>query len=127
MFQNAGEKRGTSLRPRGSPSSASQQLAAARRVREEPSSEWQSDDHIIRVHATVCHGDKEWARDDDGDGLHEVHVNTSEGMWTTVHNFLRPFRGVHKKYLGGYVAICEFSINLKRITPAFISALVTLH
>jgi len=74
-----------------------------------------------------CHGDKEWARDDDGDGLREVHVNTSEGMWTTVRNFLRPFRGVHKKYLGSYVAICEFSINLKRITPAFISALVTLH
>jgi len=34
---------------------------------------------------------------------------------------------VHKKHLGGYVAMCEFSINLKRITPAFISALVTLH
>jgi len=81
----------------------------------------------MRVHATVCHGAKEWARDDDGDGLCEVHVNTSEGMWTTVRNFLRPFRGVHKKYLGGYVAICECSINLKRITPAFISALVTLH
>jgi len=48
-------------------------------------------------------------------------------MWTTVRNFLRPFRGVHTKHLGGYVAMCEFSINLKRITPAFISALVTLH
>ncbi len=54
----------------------------------------------------------------------EVHVNTAEGMWTTVRNFLRPFRGVHKKYLSGYVAMCECGINLKRITPAFISALV---
>jgi transposase-like protein len=89
--------------------------------------EWQSYEHIIRVHATGCHGDKEWARDDDGDGLREVHVNTSEGTWTTVRNFLRPYRGVHKKHLGGCVAMCEFSINLKRITPAFISALVTLH
>jgi len=43
-------------------------------------------------------------------------------MWTTVRNFLRPFRGVHKKYLSSYVAMC-----LKRITPEFISALVALH
>ena len=89
--------------------------------------EWQGYDHIIRLHTTVCHGEKEWARDDDGDGIREVHVNTVEGMWTAVRNFLRPFRGVHKKYLGGYVAMCEFSINLKRITPEFISALVALH
>jgi len=28
------------------------------------------------VHSTVCHGVGEYARDDDGDGFHEVHVNT---------------------------------------------------
>jgi transposase len=89
--------------------------------------EWRSYNHIVRIHATVCHSQKEWARDDDGDGIREVHVNTAEGMWTTVRNFLRPFRGVHKKHLSGYVAMCEFSINLKRISPAFISALVALH
>lgn len=89
--------------------------------------EWQSYAHIVRTHATVCHSEKEWARDEDGDGVREVHVNTVEGMWTTVRNFLRPFRGVHKKYLSSYVAMCEFSINLKRITPEFISALVALH
>jgi hypothetical protein len=44
-----------------------------------------------------------------------------------VRNFLRMFRGVHKKYLSGYVAMCEFSINLKQVTPAFISSLVALH
>jgi transposase-like protein len=87
--------------------------------------EWQGYNHIIRPHVTVCHGDKEWARDDDGDGIREVHVNTIEGMWTTVRNFLRPFRGVHKKYLSGYLAMCEFGINLKQITPSFISLLVT--
>jgi transposase-like protein len=87
--------------------------------------EWQGYNHIIRPHATVCHGQKEWARDDDGDGIREVHVNTVEGLWTSVRNFLRPFRGVHKKYLGSYIAICEFSINLKRISPSFISLLVT--
>jgi transposase-like protein len=54
-------------------------------------------------------------------------VNTIEGLWTTLRNFLRSFRGVHKKYLAGYVAMCEFAINLKRITPAFISSLVAMH
>jgi transposase-like protein len=83
--------------------------------------------HIIRVHATVEHGIHEYARDDDGDGIREVHGNSAEGMWTDVRNFLRPFKGVHKKYLAGYVAICEFRRNLKRISPAFISALVTFH
>ena len=34
-----------------------------------------------RCHATVCHA-MEWARDDDGDGIREVHNNTLEGLWT---------------------------------------------
>ena len=33
-------------------------------------------------HATVCHAEREWARDDDGDGIREVHDNTLEGLWT---------------------------------------------
>lgn len=89
--------------------------------------EYQSYNHVIRFRATVSHGDKEWARDDDGDGIREVHVNTAEGMWTDVRNFLRSFKGVHKKNLSGYIAICEFRRNLKRISPDFISALVSLH
>lgn len=70
---------------------------------------------------------KELARDDDGDGIREVHTNTTEGMWTVVRTFLRPFRGVHKRYLSGYIALCEFGINLKRISPAFLSALVRVR
>ncbi len=89
--------------------------------------EYQSYNHIIRRHATVAHAAYEWAQDDDGDGIREVHCNTAEGMWTDVRNFLRPFKGVHKKYLAGYVAICEFKRNLKRISPAFIASLVTVH
>lgn len=89
--------------------------------------ESQSYNHVIRPHATVAHSIKEWARDDDGDGIREVHVNTTEGMWTDVRNFLRLFKGVHKKNLGGYIAVCEFRRNLKRISPDFISALVSSH
>jgi transposase-like protein len=33
-------------------------------------------------HHTVCHGKREYARDDDGDGFCEVHVNTMEGFWS---------------------------------------------
>ena len=89
--------------------------------------EWRSYEQVDRTHYTVCHSSKEWARDDDKDGIREVHVNTIEGLWTSLRNFLRPFRGVHKKYLCGYVAICEFALNLGRITPSFIASLVVLH
>lgn len=77
-----------------------------------------------RGHATVCHSHHEWARDDDGDGFREVHCNTMEGVWTGLRNFLRPFRGVHKKYLALYVAMFEWEYNLKRVTPKFMRMLM---
>jgi transposase len=89
--------------------------------------EWRGYTQLQRKHSTVAHGLHEWARDDDGDGIREVHVNTIEGLWTSARNFLRPFRGVHKRHLSQYVAMCEFSINVKKVTPKFISALVKLH
>lgn len=61
------------------------------------------------------------------DGIREVHTNTTEGLWTTVRNISRPFRGVHKKYLSGYLAICEFGINEKRITSQLISKWVCIR
>lgn len=87
--------------------------------------EYQSYNHVLRPHATVAHGLKEWARDDDGDGIREVHCNSAEGLWTDVRNFLRLFKGVHKTYLAGYIAICELRRNEKRISPTLISSLVT--
>jgi len=89
--------------------------------------DWVGYTKLERKHVVVCHQLKEWARDDDGDGVREVHVNTMEGIWTGVRNFLRPFRGVHKRHLAGYIASCEFNFNLKRITPDFVTALVRLH
>lgn len=85
---------------------------------------WRGYNHIQRTHEIVLHKDSEWARDADGDGLYEVHTNTIEGVWTTLRNFLRPFRGVHKKFLAGYIAICEFAMNLKSVSVDFISKLV---
>ena len=56
----------------------------------------------------------------------EVHDNTLEGLWTGLRNFLRPFRGVSKKYLQQYVAIFEWGYNVKRATPQSIRALLGL-
>lgn len=49
-------------------------------------------------HASVCHSVKEWARDDDGDGVREVHCNSCEGAGIGLRTFLRTFRGAHKYY-----------------------------
>lgn len=89
--------------------------------------EYDSYNRLQRIRHTVCHGKNEWARDDDGDGVREVHVNSNEGAWTGLRNFLRPYRGVHKAYLSGYVAIHEMAVNHKQVSPDLISALVRLH
>lgn len=79
-----------------------------------------------RAHVQVCHtpGEREWARDDDGDGVREVHTNTMEGFWTGLRNFLRPFRGVNKEHLSHYVAVHEWAHNLKSVTDDFLRAMM---
>jgi transposase-like protein len=89
--------------------------------------EYDSYKTIARLRWTAAHGRHEWARDDDGDGIREAHTNTIEGMWAGLRTFLRPFRGVSKHFLSGYVAIHAFAVNLKRISVSFIAALVRLH
>lgn len=81
-----------------------------------------------RGHATVCHtpGQREWARDDDGDGVREVHDNTLEGLWAALRTFLRPFRGVSKHYLRQYVAVFEWVYNLKVAVPETLRMLLGL-
>ena len=85
-------------------------------------------DHSGRPHPTVNHAPnrREWARDDDGDGRREVHINTLEGLWTGLRNFLRPFRGVSKHYLNQYVAVFEWMHNLKTATAEFIRFMLRL-
>ena len=41
-------------------------------------------------HKTVCHAHGEYARDEDGDGFCEIHVNTMEGTWSLLRSWLRP-------------------------------------
>jgi transposase len=103
-------------------------LAATRNGATVNTDEWGAYQHLSeaqRQHVTVCHtpGKRVWARDDDGDGIREVHVNTSEGLWTGLRNFLRPFRGVNKVYLQQYLAIHEWAHNLKEVTLGFLRIL----
>ena len=39
-------------------------------------------------HESVNHAAGEYARDDDGDGFCEVHVNTMEGFWSLLRSYL---------------------------------------
>jgi transposase-like protein len=57
------------------------------------------------THQSVCHGTGEYARDDDGDGFHEVHVNTMEGFWSLLRSWLRPHRGISQENLPLYLAM----------------------
>jgi transposase-like protein len=91
--------------------------------------EWVAYDRLPasgRARAAVRHTrpNPEYARDDDGDGIREVHCNTGEGLWAGLRNFLRPFRGVAKRYLSQYVAMFEWAHNLKAVTAMFMERLL---
>jgi transposase len=91
--------------------------------------EWAPYQHLAttgRRHQTVCHAPhrREWAHDDDGDGVREVHNNTMEGISTGCRNFLRLFRGVSKWFLAGYVGMFECAHNLKWVTPTLLQAMM---
>ncbi|WP_419833806.1 IS1595 family transposase [Endozoicomonas atrinae] len=65
-------------------------------------------------HKTVCHGKGEYARDDDKDGIYEVHVNTMEGFWSLLRSWLRPHRGISQEALPLYLGFFEFLHNVGR-------------
>lgn len=73
---------------------------------------------------SVCHSNGEFARDEDGDGFCEVHVNTIEGVWSLLRSWLRPHRGISQKYLPAYVAFFEFIHNVRRRGKTLLHALV---
>jgi transposase len=93
---------------------------AATLYTDEWSGYWSVNQQLKLAHRSVKHGEKEWARDDNEDGVREVHCNTCEGAGAGLRTYLRPFRGVHKYYLAEYVATYETMINAQRITPAVV-------
>jgi hypothetical protein len=82
--------------------------------------EWQGYHGSHPAHATVCHGTREWARDEDHDGVREVHGHTCEGTGAALRTYLRVFPGVHRQYLHLYVATYEAMVNAKWVTSHLI-------
>jgi transposase len=77
-------------------------------------------------HKTVCHAAAEFARDEDGDGFCEVHVNTIEGFWSLLRSWLRPHRGSSQERLPLYLGFFEFVHNVRKRGKALLGALVEL-
>ena len=75
-------------------------------------------------HKTVCHGRGEYARDEDGDGFCEVHVNTMEGFWSLLRSWLRPHRGISQDKLPLYLGFFQFVHNARRRGKALLGALI---
>ena len=73
---------------------------------------------------SVCHGRGEYARDEDGDGFHEVHVNTMEGFWSLLRSWPRPHRGISQEKLPLYLAFFQFTHNARKRGKALLHALV---
>lgn len=77
-------------------------------------------------HETVCHAAGEYARDDDGDGFCEVHVNTMEGFWSLLRSWLRPHRGISQERLPLYPGFFEFVHNVRTRGKALLGSLIEL-
>lgn len=75
-------------------------------------------------HKTVCHSKGEYARDEDGDGFCEVHVNTMEGFWSLLRSWLRPHRGISQEKLPLYLGFFQFIHNAKCRGKALLGTLV---
>ena len=75
-------------------------------------------------HKTVCHGRGEYARDEDGDGFCEVHVNTIEGFWSLLRFWLRPHRGISQDKLPLYLGVFQFVHYARQRGKALLGALI---
>ena len=77
-------------------------------------------------HRSVCHAAGEFARDEDGDGFCEVHVNTMEGFWSLLRSWLRPHRGISQEKRSLYLGFFEFVHNVRRRGKALLGSLIEL-
>ena len=78
------------------------------------------------AHQTVNHSQGEYARDEDGDGFHEVHTNTIEGFWSLLRSWLRPHRGISQEKLPIYLGFFEFIHNSRKRGKALLPSLVEI-
>ena len=78
------------------------------------------------AHESVNHGRGEYARDEDGDGFCEVHVNTMEGFWSLLRSWLRPHRGISQEKLPLYLGFFAFVHNVRRRGKALLGSRIEL-
>lgn len=77
-------------------------------------------------HKRVNHSVGQYARDEDGDGFHEVHTNTIEGFWSLLRSWLRPHRGVSQEKLPLYLGFFEFIHNVRKRGKALLPSLISI-
>jgi transposase-like protein len=76
------------------------------------------------AHKSVCHGRGEYARDEDGDGFCEVHVNSMEGFGSLLRSWLRPHRGTSQEKLPLYPGFFQLVHNARQRGKALLGTLV---
>ena len=76
------------------------------------------------AHKSVNHSAGEYARDEDGDGFFEVHINTLEGLGSLLRSWLRPHRGVSQEKLPWYLGFFEFIHNIRLRGKALLHSLL---
>ena len=77
-------------------------------------------------HKTVCHSHGEYAQDEDGDGFHEVHVNTMEDFGPYCVSWLRSHRGISQESLPDYLGFFEFVHNARQRGKRLLDSLLRL-
>lgn len=77
-------------------------------------------------HKRVNHSVGQYARDEDGDGFHEVHTNTIEGFWSLLRSWLRPHRGLSQEKLPLYLGFFEFIHNVRKRGKALLPSLISI-
>jgi transposase len=77
-----------------------------------------------RSRPTVCHAEREWARDDDGDGVREVHLNTMEGMCGRAAELPEDVPWCQREVPVPVRRDVEWGYNVKRATQEFLWALL---
>ena len=77
-------------------------------------------------HHSVCHSKGEYARDEDGDGFHEIHVNTMEGFWSLLRSWLRPHRGISQENLPCYLSFFQAAHNIRKRGKSLLEPMLKL-
>jgi transposase len=75
-------------------------------------------------HKTVCHGRGEYARDEDDDGVCQVHVNTMEGFGSLLRSWLRRHRGIAQDKRPADLGFFQVVHNTRRRGKALLGTLL---